>query len=66
MKESVLWATPKGAESWEEVLITSTKDEKRLNDAKAWAEANGFTNLRVSEFREGELPDFTSTVNKRR
>jgi cell division protein FtsN len=64
VKEFVLWATPKGAESWEEVLITSTKDKEHLKKARAWAKANGFTNLRVSEFKEGEMPDFKGTINK--
>jgi hypothetical protein len=64
MTEFVLWATRIGAESWQEDLITSTTDKDHLSKAKAWALANGFTNLRVSKFTEGDKPDFAGTINK--
>ncbi len=57
----VLWGTRKGDQNWQEELIT--EDETRIEAAKKWAEANGFDRLRVSEFNEGEAPDFTKILN---
>lgn len=62
-KEWVLWATKKGAEDWQEDLITSTVDRARLESAIAWAKANGFDRLRVSTFA-GEKPDFIGAIRK--
>lgn len=55
-----LWATKKGAPDHEEQLITEMAE--RIADASAWAKANGFDRLRVSEF-DGSAPDFTKTLN---
>lgn len=60
-KEFTLWATRKGNEDWQEELIASTNDADHLTRARAWAEANGFDRLRVSEFK-GDQPDFAGTV----
>ena len=57
----VLWGTRKGAEDWQEELIT--EDESRIPAAREWALANGFDRLRISEFVEGEKPDFIKAIN---
>lgn len=62
--EMVLWAKRKGAEDWQTELITSTTSADHLAKAKEWAIANGFVNLRVSEFRPGDKPDFIGAINK--
>lgn len=56
----ILWAIKKGAESWEEQLIT--EDETKIEAAKKWAIANGFDRFRVSEYQAGEKPDFRKVI----
>lgn len=58
----ILWGTRKGNEDWQEELITEQSD--KIEAASAWARANGFDRLRVSEFTEGEKPDFTKVLSK--
>lgn len=60
--EMVLWATRKGDAPWQEQLITSTTDPEHFRKAKQWAEANGFVNLRTSDFVPGEMPNFEKAV----
>jgi hypothetical protein len=60
--EYILWGTPKDAQSWEEQVLTETKDKNHLQKAKAWAESNGFKNLRVLETFAGDKPDFIKTI----
>lgn len=62
--EYVVWGTPKGAETWAEKIITSTADAQHRDKAIAWAQANGFTNVRVSVWHSGDRPDFAATINK--
>lgn len=68
MNELTLWATKIGDEEWQEQLITSVPDtvlgKAKLEQAKAWAIAQGFHNIRVSKFVYGEMPNFTKTLNK--
>jgi hypothetical protein len=56
----VLWATKKGAEDWQEQLITEQED--RIEQAAAWARANGFYRLRISNINLNDRPDFAATV----
>lgn len=63
MKTSkILWGTRKGAEDWQEELITDC--EERIPAASAWAKANGFDRLRIST-DDGSPPDFTQVLNTR-
>ena len=57
----ILWGTRAGAESWQEELITEV--ESQIKDATIWARANGFDRLRISEFTEGEKPNFARCLN---
>jgi hypothetical protein len=61
--EYVLWGTAKGSPSWAEEIITTapSKDDPKLAKARAWAEAQGFTNIRLS-CDDGTPPDFAATV----
>ncbi len=58
----VLWGTRKGAEEWQEELITDNPEH--LESARAWAIANGFDRLRVSVFNPHDKPDFTKVLAK--
>ena len=62
--EQVLWARKTGAEEWQEEMITSTSDPAHLAKAKEWAKQNGFVSFRVSEFRQGDRPDFVGAIRK--
>ncbi len=62
--ETILWATKKGAEDWQEELISCSADAAHIQKARAWALANGFDRLRTSTFN-GERPDFIGAINKR-
>lgn len=55
----MLWAVKIGDEDWQEQIITT--DEKRIPDARKWAEQNGFNRFRVSDVPQG-APDFRKTV----
>ena len=56
----VLWGTKQGAESWQEDIITT--NPALIDDARRWALANGFRNLRVVDMADGTTPDFAGTV----
>lgn len=56
----MLWAVKKGDEDWQEQIITT--DEARIPAAKEWAKQNGFDRFRVSEYQDGDVPDFTKAV----
>lgn len=62
MKTKILWGTRKGAEDWQEELITEQED--KIPAAKVWALANGFDRFRISEFDDQDKPNFISTLNK--
>ena len=58
----ILFAVRKGAEDWQEELITEV--EERIPSASKWAKANGFDRLRVAEIDENAKPDFAATVKR--
>jgi hypothetical protein len=57
----VLWATKKGAEDWQEQLITEQED--KIEQAARWAKENGFDRLRIANINLSEKPNFAGTVN---
>ena len=59
--EKILWAVKKGDEDWMETLIVSTDDNIKFENAKKWAEENGFNRFRTSIFNN-EKPNFTKCV----
>ena len=57
----ILWAVKRGAEDWQEEIITT--DEVMHFAAREWAEKNGFDRFRVSEVPdEPEAPDFVKAM----
>ena len=58
--ERILYGTRKGEPSWKEEIITN--QEKRFDQAKAWAKRNGFDRFRVAVIDLRETPDFTKCV----
>ena len=62
--EKVLWARRKGAEKWQEEIITSTTDAAHLAKAKKWATDNGFIGLRVETLNLSTPPNFAGTVRR--
>ena len=62
MRTLVLWATREDHPL--EALITETTSQAHLEDAKKWALANGFYNLRVLVVDGFEKPDFIGAINK--
>lgn len=56
----VLFGTRKGAEDWQEELIT--ENEESIKPAMAWAAANGFDRLRVAKIDLATPPDFRKTL----
>lgn len=65
-KEITLYGLKDGEESWEEQLITAAPDttegRAKIEKAKAWATANGFTTLRTAGIDLAIAPDFTKVV----
>lgn len=73
-KEYVLWGTPTPASKHydkedqatfgyqHEKIITKQTDKAIIEQARQWAEQNGFENLRVLVI-DGSAPDFTKAVN---
>jgi hypothetical protein len=62
MQEITLWGTRIGDADWQEQVITSTTDPAHLANARAWAEANGFTRLRERAITVADLAAFTPTT----
>jgi len=60
MIERILYGTRKGAPAWQEEIITN--QEKRFDEAKAWAKRNGFDRFRVAEIDLTVAPDFTKAI----
>jgi len=58
---TTLWGTRIGAEDWREELITD--NPALIEQAKAWAEANGFDRIRVAVIDLTVAPDWSKTVN---
>jgi hypothetical protein len=63
MKIKVLWGTKIGEEDWQEQMIT--ENSEAIEKAKAWAMANNFDRLRVSEVDLEQRPDWSKTVCSR-
>ena len=59
--ETRLYGTRKGEEDWQEEIITT--DGSKIEEARKWAEENGFDRFRVATFTPGEKPDFARTLN---
>lgn len=64
MNARILFGVRKGAEDWEEELLTEMPEQ--FESAKAWAITVGFN---PAKFREAVIdlstpPDFAKTVNK--
>jgi len=65
-KETVVWATKVGEESWqEEVVYGGGKllTEGQLSDCKEWCKANGFDRIRVKTLDLSVAPNFAQSVN---
>jgi len=60
VRERILYGTRKGAPAWQEEIITN--QEKRFDEAKAWAKRNGFDRFRVAIIDLRETPDFTKAI----
>lgn len=60
--DTILWGTRIGAPDWEEEIITTRAD--RIEQAKQWAQANGFDRLRVATIDVDAPPDFAATVRR--
>ena len=58
--ERILYGTRKGAPAWKEEIITN--QEKRFDQAMAWAKRNGFDRFRVAEIDLTVAPDFTKAI----
>ena len=58
--ERILYGTRKGAPAWQEEIITN--QEKRFDEAKAWAKRNGFDRFRVAVIDLRETPDYTKAI----
>tara|TARA_R110000824_G_scaffold154740_1_gene326939 strand:+ start:167 stop:373 length:207 start_codon:yes stop_codon:yes gene_type:complete len=58
--EKVLYGTLKEDPIWKEQILTN--QEQHFNEAKAWAERNGFHRLRIAEIDLSRPPDFTSCI----
>ena len=58
----VLWGTKKEDKDWQEQTIVETTDKQKLEQARAWATANGFNRFRTLTW-DGDAPDFVKAVN---
>ena len=58
--EVILWGVKVGEPNWAEQIIT--KQEDKIEDAKKWAEKNGFDRFRISKVKL-DKPDFTKTFS---
>ena len=59
--ETVLYGVRVGAEDWQEEIITTNPEA--IEQASAWAVANGFDRLRVAVISLDAPPDFRNVVN---
>jgi len=60
MKHKILFAVRIGEPDYMEELITEQSD--KIEEASAWARANGFDRLRVAVVDLGAKPDFVGAV----
>lgn len=58
----ILWATAPGDPDWAEQIITETTDKNHLVNAELWAKSEGFRNIRISEHKTGDKPDFIKAI----
>jgi hypothetical protein len=58
--ERILYGTRKGEPALNEEIITN--QEKRFDQAKAWAKRNGFDRFRVAVIDLSVAPDFTKAI----
>jgi len=58
--EKILYGTLKGDPVWKEQIITN--QEQHFNEARVWAERNGFNRLRIAEIDLSMPPDFTTCI----
>lgn len=64
--EYILYGLAKDAtESWQEDLLLADESLERINKVIAIATRDGFHSFRIATFN-GELPDFTKTINQKR
>lgn len=56
--EKVLFAVKQGEPNWAEVVIT--ENESKFEEAKKWAEANGFDRFRIAEIDMSKKPKFAN------
>lgn len=61
MIEKVLYGIRKGQPDYMADIITT--NEKRFDEAKAWAIENGFDRFRIAEIDLSVKPDFTKCLN---
>jgi hypothetical protein len=54
--KKILWAVKQGEPDWAEQIIT--ENESRFDEAKKWAEANGFDRFRIAEIDMSKKPKF--------
>lgn len=59
--ETILYAVKQGDPDWAEQVITTKPDQ--IEQAKAWAQANGFNRFRVAEIDLDLEPDFRNVLN---
>lgn len=63
MNYTILYGVRIGAPSWSEEVLT--EDPAKIEEAQAWATANGFDRFRVSRITETDFqtpPDFTACL----
>jgi len=60
--ETILYAVKKGQPKYMEEIITTNPE--KIEEARKWAEKNGFDRFRIAKIDLGEKPDFIGTINK--
>jgi len=60
--ETILYAVKKGQPKYMEEIITTNPE--KIEEARKWAEENGFDRFRIAKIDLGEKPDFIGTINK--
>ncbi len=60
--ETGLFAVRKGAEDWQEEIITT--NPAAIAKARAWAGANGFDRFRLATVSLATAPNFAAAVRK--
>lgn len=60
----ILWAVKIGEPNWAEEVIT--EDESQIEQAKTWAEQNGYDRFRIANIDINTKPDFIGAINGRK